>query len=778
MNDNPIIKDKAEFISTAEQFLEKTFGPALKNNFGDIEIRVFPKGQMPRQYFCNNTKDAAEIAFDLCNSGIDVYFGVNPRTGKSGKKENVHYVSTFHAEVDYGSDGHKKESDYETYDDAIAAVIKFKPRPTLINLSGGGLHCYWVLKTPVKTDEIGVAELESINKLFIQQLGGDKGTHNLDRVLRIPGTYNFKLPDNPREVRVADSNGPVYDFEDFKQFVNIDKPQEKNASKKKKSVAIENTQSGSWTGNIDTLQVSDRINDLIKTSNDGTYASRSETDMAVVTALVHKGVSDYDIKMIFQTNPHGIGQKYSEHKSPDVYLNCNISKAKEMSNLTPEEMIDPLFISSSISKDKNNRYQLNIVPFEEYIAKKYQLKYLEKERAFFKYSGKCYVSSTEAHINHLCQNELGKHRKLFTKSVMSNFIHFCIADDLVDSEKARDDHVKYLTLQNGLFDLGEETLLSHTPDIFTTNLLPYDYDPSAECPLWLKYLDDIFMEDDDKITFAQEAVGYAFLKAIPKPALLFLIGSGSNGKSVFVDTITNLFGEENACSISLNSLSNEYYTLGLFGKMINISSETPHKKQINTDMVKAVVAGDWISGREPYMAPTKFRPYAKHFLAMNQIPSIDDVSHGMWRRIYILEFLRTFSEHEMDVHLTDKLKDELSGIFNWALAGYKRLRENKYIFSNGISLQKSKQYYKGQSNSVFAFLSKNLKKTEEDNRILLKDSYSSYESFCVSEGEKNILSKSDFKKTLRTAGYKIDNSSRHSNAVCIFGVELSNTTTI
>ena len=139
----------------------------------------------------------------LCNSGIDVYFGVNPRTGKAGKKENVHHVSAFHAEIDYGTDGHKKKSDYETYDEAIKAISKFNPQPTLINLSGGGLHCYWVLRTPVKTDEIGVKELESINKYFLQQLGGDKGTHNLDRVLRIPGTYNFKLKDNPREVRVV-----------------------------------------------------------------------------------------------------------------------------------------------------------------------------------------------------------------------------------------------------------------------------------------------------------------------------------------------------------------------------------------------------------------------------------------------------------------------------------------------------------------------------------------------------------------------------------------------
>jgi putative DNA primase/helicase len=443
-----------------------------------------------------------------------------------------------------------------------------------------------------------------------------------------------------------------------------------------------------------------------------------------------------------------------------------------MSNLTPAEMMDPLFISGSISKDKNNRYQLNVVEFEEYIVEKFKLKYLEKEKAFFKYSSKCYEQCSDDYLNFLCQKELGKHRKRFTKSVMYNFIHFCIADDLVDSDKARNDQVIYLTLQNGLFDLVEETLISHTPEIFTTNLLPYDYEPSAQCPMWEKYLDDVFMGDQDKIIFAQESIGYAFLKEIPKPAVFFLIGSGSNGKSVFVNTISNLFGEENVSTISLNQLTNEYYTLGLFGKMVNISSETPHKKQINTDMVKAAVAGDWISGRNPYKEPTKFKPYAKHFLSMNQIPKIDDTSHGWWRRIYILEFLREFSETEMDVHLTDKLKIELSGIFNWALDGYKRLRKNNFIFSKGISMQKSKQQYKNQSNSVFAFISHYLEKTDEDSRVMLKNTYELYESFCNSEGERDVLTKPEFQGILRSSGYKIENSSKHSNAVCIFDVKI------
>ena len=102
MGDNTIIKNKAEFETTAQTFLDKIFNPVLQNNLGDIEIRPFPNGQYPEQYFCQTVKETVDIAFNLCNSGVDVYFGVNLRTGRAGKKENVHYVSAFHAEVDYG----------------------------------------------------------------------------------------------------------------------------------------------------------------------------------------------------------------------------------------------------------------------------------------------------------------------------------------------------------------------------------------------------------------------------------------------------------------------------------------------------------------------------------------------------------------------------------------------------------------------------------------------------------------------------------------------------
>ena len=355
--------------------------------------------------------------------------------------------------------------------------------------------------------------------------------------------------------------------------------------------------------------------------------------MAVITILVNKGLNESQIKQIFSLYP--IGEKYRSHPNPDKYLAHSIDSAKAMSNLTEEEMQDPLFISGTIGKNDRG-YHLDILNFQEYMVKKYQLSISEGN--FFTYNGKCYEACPDDYLNCLCQKELGAHRKLFTKGLLKDLIHYAKGEAIVDINKVREDQVNYLTLQNGLYSLKEECLLPHTPSIFTTNLLPYDYDPNAQCPQFIKYLNEIFMDKADVIEFVQEAVGYGFHKSIPMPAIFFLTGDGSNGKSVFINTLTNLYGEENTCSISFNALSNEYYLLSLFGKMINISGETPQRKQVNTDMVKAVVAGDWVTGRTPYKPPTKFRPHAKHFLAMNAMPEIEDTSHGMWRRIYPVDF--------------------------------------------------------------------------------------------------------------------------------------------
>jgi P4 family phage/plasmid primase-like protien len=771
MGSQPLIVNKEEFLREVVAFFKTIFEPAQQSGLGEIEIRVFPKDRGARSSFYSSEREAGEVAYQLCNQGIDVFFGVNPKTEKSGKKVNVKYLSAFHVDLDYGDEGHKKTSKHETYESALNAIRQFLLQPTIIVHTGGGFHAYWVLVHPLRVEDYGADVLEAINKGLSAALGGDSGTQDISRVFRVPGTYNLKTPDKPRLAEVISNSGKKYALEDFKDFMTPEsskkqKPGQKSSASSNSEIHDEKFE----PADLDNLPISEKIKSLILHGKDGTYPSRSEADMAVISALVRHGVKEDTIRQIFQTYP--IGEKYLSAPSPGKYLEHSIKSAEQFSGLSEEELENPLFISGSLVKGPKG-YQLKVVRFQEYIIKKFKIKILDREKVFCIHNAKCYEYCTEESLNMLCQKELGSHRELFTKSTLNDFIHYTIGDALIDSEKAHQDEINYLTLQNGLYKLDEGKLIPHTPEIYTTNLLPYDYDPNAQCPRFLQFLEEIFMGDKEKIEFIQEAVGYAFHKSIPTPAIFFLVGIGNNGKSVFINTISNLVGKNNTSNVSFNKLSQEYYVLDLFQKMINISGETPHGKQFNTDMLKQVVAGDWVTGRRPYMEPMKFRPYAKHYLAMNQAPIITDNSHGMWRRIWLIPFPRTFTEAEMDRNLEDKLTLELSGIFNWALQGYNRLKKNGFSLKDVPSLNFAKQEYRNNVDTVRAFVAEKLiKSTNPADRMKFSETYKQYISFCETEGRKDIEDKKSFKKVLKDLGFKIGNSSKDSNQLCIFNVGL------
>ena len=125
MTSTAIIKDQQQFLDNTTAFFNTLFELSFNAEAGHIEVRTFPKNQTPQQSHCQSELEAAQIAYQLCNAGIDVYFGVNPRVGDAGKKENVHYLAAFHAEIDYGPDGHNKNPIYATYDEAL----KKEPSP-------------------------------------------------------------------------------------------------------------------------------------------------------------------------------------------------------------------------------------------------------------------------------------------------------------------------------------------------------------------------------------------------------------------------------------------------------------------------------------------------------------------------------------------------------------------------------------------------------------------------------------------------------------------------
>ena len=116
-------------------------------------------------------------------------------------------------------DAHGK-GPYETPGDALAGIKAFVksaalPKPNYIHMTGHGVQVFWTLPEPVSTNEWQpVAEcLQELTKRM--NLGADSITADAARILRMPGTFNFRNPDNPAEAVLHDTNSGFIDLHAF-----------------------------------------------------------------------------------------------------------------------------------------------------------------------------------------------------------------------------------------------------------------------------------------------------------------------------------------------------------------------------------------------------------------------------------------------------------------------------------------------------------------------------------------------------------------------------------
>lgn len=162
-----------------------------------------------------------------------------------------------------------------------------------------------------------------------------------------------------------------------------------------------------------------------------------------------------------------------------------------------------------------------------------------------------------------------------------------------------------INLKNGTFvcEDGIFEIRPFSPEDRLTYQLPFDYDPEAKAPKFIKFLNEVIPEEKAR-TVASEYTGYIFAKHLRWEKCLVLLGSGGNGKSVLIDIITALLGEQNVCHFSLSRLcdSNGYYRAELGNYLLNACSEMG-AKNCDPEMVKQLFSNDPVGARSPYGKP-------------------------------------------------------------------------------------------------------------------------------------------------------------------------------
>jgi len=240
----------------------------------------------------------------------------------------------------------------------------------------------------------------------------------------------------------------------------------------------------------------------------------------------------------------------------------------------------------------------------------------------------------------------------------------------------------FVSFDGGLLDVDgwlqrtPSCVLPATSDFFCLSSLDYAFNPTAQCPQFEKFLNELSDGDNEIKSLLQEWTGYCLVPDVRLQKFLVLVGDGANGKSVFADVLRGVIGVDNCSSLSLSQLNSRFGRAGLVDKLLNISDELSASAKPDEEMLKTVVGGSPIAVDRKYKAMMQVVLPTRLMFTTNALPHFSDRTDGIWRRMMLVPCNAQMPESRQDRDLAAKLLEERSGILNWALEGLRRLRNN------------------------------------------------------------------------------------------------------
>lgn len=388
--------------------------------------------------------------------------------------------------------------------------------------------------------------------------------------------------------------------------------------------------------------------------------------------------------------------------------------------------------------------------FAEYLKTNYHLKRINGQLYIYLEDYYQYGDRQIEHVmDELIPNLKDTQRKETLKKLNVNLIY--------DEEESA---ANYIGFGNGIVKLNQTKkqelvtyeMIPYSPDIVITNKIPYSFNPAAYDETVDKVLDNIACKDKEIRAILEEAIGYCFLRRNELGKAFILIGSGSNGKSTYLNMIKRLLGKQNYSSLDIKNFSEKFAPILMYGKLANIGDDISDDYIQDTSLFKKIVTGETIKAEDKGKPLFEFEPRVKLFCSANTIPRLGKGRdwEALKRRLIIIPFNAKFdgSEQGHDTYIGDKLKTE-SAMEYLLLLGFKGLLR---ILQNGGFTESEKtkqelQEYEKMNNPILEFLQECEEEDYQIENAPTAEVYIKYSQFCDS-GNYKSLSKIGFSRVI------------------------------
>ncbi|MCM1060324.1 MAG: phage/plasmid primase, P4 family [Eubacterium sp.] len=298
-----------------------------------------------------------------------------------------------------------------------------------------------------------------------------------------------------------------------------------------------------------------------------------------------------------------------------------------------------------------------------------------------------------------------------------------------------------INFKDGVLDIFSGEVYEHSPEYtFTYCLNAYtrDIDREDNEELFRQYLDNSFGNDTANVCNLQEMFGLAISQIRDQKIAFFLHGKSNSGKSVMLDLLKKLIGDDFYSSVSFEQLASRFGTAHFLGKTLNISGEAPDITAKRLDIFKTIVGNDAVMAEHKGKDGFYMRNYALLIFAANNMPEVSTPDEAYYNRLRIIRYNRSVDKSQWINNLPERLyKESISTILRFAIEGLRR-----FIY-NGMELthiETSDQYvdeYRNDANS-FIFFANQFIVLSSGGILLSRDLFGAYSKYCSQNGLKPI----------------------------------------
>jgi putative DNA primase/helicase len=668
--------------------------------------------------YCQSGADASRAVSEI--SG-DVYAMVSITNCRDphgrGTVADVVALPGLWAEIDVDPSGVKRTANGKetkvpsSSEEAIRILSTLPIPPTMLVGSGGllrGVHAYWAFSEPWYFETLSEAEAlehgwyRTVAKVFADHGYRLDSVFDLVRVLRPAGTVNSKYGE---PVEILAEHEVRYNPSDFAEYAEA--PRRSGLSAGAQDFEYRDIE---ITGDIrKKLDDTTRLGKLWREEASVSPKDKSQSgwDFELAKSLFQAGIVDQDmhraILMEYRETHCDDPRKMAKGANP-AYAKSTYTKARQWhsdtfaNRGTPDE--DFAAISNGPWDDPRRIIEMlepKLSTLKYYFQKYYiwdgtSYRSISKDDVFSEAWSACEEAAYRENVR--AQEIADASEKPARLVKVSKSMSDNVMAGLMAAKKVTDTGSlpvwangrgpcpveRILPVQNGILDVHTRTLYSPTPNYLGIGTSSTIYNPDAQCPMWLDWLDKVFSGDEESIRLVQEWTAYLLTGRTDLEKMMLLIGASRGGKGTLSRVWKKLVGPTRTVTPRLSELGQQfgletmmYSSLALIGD-VRVNAHKGTAEIMETLLGWVGRDGQNIQRKNRETIPDAF-PSARFVIAANELPNLREESTAFLARVVLLRFTKSHRGKE-DITLEGRLHSELPGILNWGLDGIAKLNSN------------------------------------------------------------------------------------------------------